>query len=126
MVFVRLEGGTVISVEADWLQPPSGRHEGWEILGERGAASLSPLRFRIVKDGSWIDDGPPPGALAPSDYGMKRLYNAFLEAVRSGGPAPVAGAEIVRIQSLMDALYESAALGREVPVRAPNHERGRE
>lgn len=121
MAFVRLEGDTVITVEADWLQPPSGRHEGWEILGERGAASLSPLRFRIVKDGSWIDDGPPPGALATGGYGMERLYTAFLQAVRTAGPAPVSGAEIVRIQCLMDALYESAALGREVPVRAPSN-----
>ena len=116
MAFVRLEGGTVITVEADWLQPPSGRHEGWEILGERGAASLSPLRFRIVKDGSWIDAGPPPGALAPGGYGMERLYTAFLKAVRNGGPSPVPSDEIVRMQRLMDALYESAALGREVPA----------
>ena len=126
LAFVRLQGGAVITVEADWLQPPSGRHEGWEILGERGAASLSPLRFRIVKDGAWIDDGPDPGALAPSDYGMERLYTAFLEAVRTGGPPPVPGPEIVRIQRLMDALYESAARQREVSVRTPNHERGRE
>ena len=118
LAFVRLAGDTVITVEADWLQPPSERPEGWEILGERGAASLSPLRFRIVKDGSWLDDGPEPGALAPSGYGMERLYTAFLEAVRSGGPSPVPGAEIVRIQGLMDALYESAARGREVPGRA--------
>ncbi len=120
--FVRLEGSAVITVEADWLQAPSERHEGWEILGERGAASLSPLRFRIVKDGSWIDDGPAPGTLAPSDYGMERLYTAFLDAVHAGGPAPVSGAEILRIQRLMDALYESAAQGREVPVRAPSNE----
>ena len=119
MAFVRLEGDTVITLEADWLQPPSGRHEGWEILGERGAASLSPLRFRTVKDGSWIDDGPPPGALAPGGYGMERLYTAFLEAVRTGGPSPVSGPEILRIQRLMDALYDSAARGREVPVAGP-------
>ena len=126
LAFVRLQGGAVITVEADWLQPPSERHEGWELLGERGAASLSPLRFRIVKDGSWIDDGPGPGTLAPGGYGMERLYTAFLKAVRSGGPSPVPGPEIVRIQRLMDALYDSAAREREVPVRTPNHERGRE
>ena len=123
LAFVRLAGGTVITVEADWFQPPSDRHEGWEILGGRGAASLSPPRLRTVRDGSWIDDGPPPGALAPSDYSMERLYTAFLEAVRTGGPAPVSGAEILRLQGLMDALYESAAKGREIPLRATNTER---
>ena len=103
-----------------------GATKGGRSSASAGAASLSPLRFRIVKDGSWIDAGPPPGALAPGGYGMERLYTAFLKAVRSGGPSPVPGPEIVRIQRLMDALYESAAREREVPVRTPNHERGRE
>jgi predicted dehydrogenase len=48
---------------------------------------------------------------------MGRLMAGFLEHVRAGGPAPVSGAEIVRIQRLMDALYESAASGTEVKLR---------
>jgi hypothetical protein len=43
----------------------------------------------------------------------------FLERVRAGGPAPVSGPEIVRIQRLMDALYESARREREVVMAAP-------
>ena len=42
MGLIRLAGGTVLTVEADWLQPPSARNEGWELRGDRGAASISP------------------------------------------------------------------------------------
>jgi predicted dehydrogenase len=114
--FVRLAGGAAVSVEANWLQPPSSRPEGWELLGEHGAASLSPLRVWLDRPGGWVDDTPPPGTLAPCDYRMERLVAEFLAAARAGGPPPVSGAEIVRIQRLMDALYASAARGAEVAV----------
>ncbi|HEV8639278.1 MAG TPA: Gfo/Idh/MocA family oxidoreductase [Chloroflexota bacterium] len=114
--FVRLEGGTAVTVEANWLQPPSSRPEGWELLGDRGAASLSPIRVWLDRDGAWVDDTPPPGTLAPCDYDMTRLIGGFLERVRDGGPAPVSAGEILRIQALMDALYASMASGREVAV----------
>jgi predicted dehydrogenase len=119
---VRLEGDVVIAVEANYLQPPSARPEGWEFWGERGAASISPIRVWLDQGDCWLDDTPPPGTLAPCDYHMERLIKGFLEAVRAGGPAPVSGAEILRIQRLMDALYKSAAQGREVEVeKALNH-----
>ena len=114
--FVRLADGIVITVEANWLQPPSERHEGWEFLGERGAASISPIRVQLDRGGQWIDDTPPSGTLAPCDYRMERLIAGFLQAVRAGDLAPVSSEEILRIQRLMDALYESAARSHEVAV----------
>ena len=113
---MRLRGGAVVTVEANWLQPPSARPEGWEILGDRGAASISPLRLRTVHDGVWTDGTPPAGSLAPCDYDMSRLMAGFLDSVAGGGPAPVSGEAIVRIQRLMDALYESDAAGRQVSL----------
>ena len=113
---VRLAGGTALMVEANWLQPPSRRPEGWELLGARGAASISPIQVWLERDGRWVDATPPRESLAPCDYDMGRLMAGFLERVRAGGPSPVGGPEILRIQRLMDALYESAALRREVAV----------
>jgi predicted dehydrogenase len=115
--FVRLAGGTTLTVEANWLQPPSARPEGWEILGDKGALSISPLRVYADGPGGWRDETPPPGRLAPCDYDMSRLMAGFLDRVRAGGPAPVSGAAIVRIQRLLDALYLSAATGREIDLR---------
>jgi predicted dehydrogenase len=113
---IRLSGGAVLTVEANWLQPPSRRPEGWEILGDRGSAAVSPLRVQTDGPTGWQDGTPPAGAVAPCDYDMGRLMAGFLDCVRRGGPAPVSGDAIVRIQRLMDALYESAATGREVAL----------
>jgi predicted dehydrogenase len=110
---IRLAGGTVLTVEADWLQPPMSRNEGWELRGDRGAASISPARVWIDR-GEWVDETPPAGTLAPCDYDMGRMMAEFLGQAQAGGPSPISGAEIVRIQRLMDALYASAAQGREV------------
>jgi predicted dehydrogenase len=50
---------------------------------------------------------------------MTRLIAGFLERVRDGGPPPVTGPEILRIQRLVDALYQSMASGREVAIADP-------
>lgn len=116
MSLLRLEGDTVLTVESNRLQPPSARPEGWELLGSRGAASLAPLRVLLDREGRWVDDTPAEGSLAPSDYDMRRLLTNFLEAVRSGGPSPMSGAEILRSQATIDALYASHLQGQEVAV----------
>ena len=102
------------TLEANWLQAPSPRPEGWEFLGERGNASLSPIRVVLDRGGEWVDDTPPVGSLEACDYRMDRLMANFLAAVRDGAPAPVAPDEILRIQRAMDALYLSVDRGREV------------
>ena len=84
---VRLENDVVITLEADWLQSPSQRPEGWEILGAKGAASLWPIAVKLDRGGTWLDDSPLAGSLAPCGHAMDQLMIRFLEAVRSGGPA---------------------------------------
>jgi predicted dehydrogenase len=113
---IRLASGTAVSVEANYLQAPSTRPEGWEILAEKATISISPLRVWLDRGDEWLDDTPPAGTLAPCDYRMNRLIEGFLDRVRIGGPAPVAGAEIIRIQGLMDALYDSMWSGQEVAL----------
>jgi len=115
---IRLANGTALTVEANYLQAPSTRPEGWEIVADRATASISPIRVWTDRGDTWIDDTPPPGVLAPCDYRMTRLVAGFLERVRAGGLSPVAGPEILRIQGLMDALHQSMRSGREVSVGA--------
>ena len=47
---------------------------------------------------------------------MKALIRGFLDAVLDQKKASVSGQEIIRLQRLVDALYESAAFRREVEV----------
>jgi predicted dehydrogenase len=119
VALVRLAGDTVLTVEANYLEPPSQRPEGWDLLGDRGAASIAPIRVWHDTGNEWVDRTPPAGKLAPGDYTFDRLVGGFLERVRSGGPAPVSGAEVLCIQRLIDALYRSRDLGREVAIAGP-------
>ncbi|HLZ09703.1 MAG TPA: Gfo/Idh/MocA family oxidoreductase [Chloroflexota bacterium] len=114
--FIRLANGTALTVEANFLQAPATRPEGWEILADRATAEISPIRVWLDRGDTWLDDTPPPGTLARCDYRMTRLIAGFLERVRDGGPPPVSGPEILRVQGLMDALYKSMAIGREVAI----------
>ena len=113
---VRLEGGTAISFEANWLQQPLSRPEGFELLGSKGSAAVCPLSVQLDRDYQWVDQTPPQESMQPSEYRMDRLMSEFLEAVRTGGDAPVSSEEVMRIQILVDALYESARTGREVLI----------
>ena len=117
--FVRLAGGTVLTVESNYLQPPSTRREGWAFLGDRGAASISPIKIWLDGGEGWQDRTPEAGTLKPCDYDMKTLINGFLLAIREEKEVPVSGPEIIRIQRLIDALYESAACGFEVEIASP-------
>jgi predicted dehydrogenase len=117
--FIRLANGTALTVEANYLQAPSTRPEGWEIVADRATASIEPIRVWSDRGDLWVDDTPPPGTLAPCDYRMTRLIAGFLERVRDGGPSPVTGPEILRVQRLMDALYQSIRTGHEVDVAGP-------
>ena len=114
--FIRLSGNTILTVEANFLQAPSDSHEGWAFLGDRGAASISPLRIWTDDGRSWREETPD---LKPCDYDMRPLIVEFLRAVRQGDGFSCFGWEIVRIQRLMDALYASAASGKEVAVARP-------
>jgi len=110
---IRLENGTVVTLEANWMAPDSPRPVGWELLAEKSAVSIRPLKV-LVDDGTdWLDQTP---ALPSVEFGMPDLMADFLERVRDGRPSLVTGPEILRIQAIMDALYESDKTGHEVAL----------
>ncbi|MCC6628698.1 MAG: Gfo/Idh/MocA family oxidoreductase [Chloroflexi bacterium] len=112
--WLRLAGGAVLTVEANFLARPAERPSGYELLTERGTASLLPLRVWRDTGDAWVDLTPPAGTLPPAPTGMTGLMSAFLTAVGSGGPAPVAGREIVALQQIVDSVYVSLRQGREI------------
>jgi predicted dehydrogenase len=49
------------------------------------------------------------------DLFTKKL-RAFVDAIKTGGPAPVPSSEIVYNQAIIDGLVKSAKLGREIEI----------
>ena len=113
---IRLAGGTVVTLEANWMAAPSERPTGWQVLADRAAVGMRPLRVMIDDGRDWVDE--TPSDVPSAEPGMAPLMADFLERIRDGRPSFISGREILMIQALMDALYESDRLGREVPFDA--------
>jgi len=52
----------------------------------------------------------------PEPGGHHAEIAAFIEAVRKGKPSPVPGVEALITQRILDAIYRSGELGKEVAV----------
>ncbi len=119
--FVRFEGGATLTLEASWAGF-SGKNEDMvtEVLGERGGIVQRNLNegyefeARVFsEEGGSLVETLVRQRLAPSPS----PYGEFVDALLEGRP-PLAPAEDgLKVQQVLDAVYLSARLGREVRVR---------
>jgi predicted dehydrogenase len=69
----------------------------------------------ILRDQPFLPyDNDPPVDMW---YGKMR---SFADAVKTNGPAPVPGDEIIYNQAICDGIYRSSQLGKEVEIIIPN------
>jgi predicted dehydrogenase len=120
-VFMRLDGGGTLLVEASWAaHRADGDEFGFTVYGTEGGAEL------IVEDyapvGSlklFTDDGGIPAETsltAQPGGGHKVVVARFLDKVRSGRWAEHDGSTAIELARIVDACYRSAAEQREVRV----------
>ncbi|HWT24720.1 MAG TPA: Gfo/Idh/MocA family oxidoreductase [Solirubrobacteraceae bacterium] len=118
-VFMRLQDGGTLLVEASWAAHRSDQDEfGITIYGTDGGAEL------IVRDmepsGSlriFTDDGGVPAETrltAPAGRGHKTVAERFVAAIRSGAWEGHDGAGAAELARVVDACYRSAADRREI------------
>ena len=126
--FIRLEGGVVLDFRISWamhLDTPGDTL----ILGTEGA-------LRIPSTECWNGTVGGPMKLYTDVAGLQtvtelpiipdegpglfdRKIRSFLDAIESGGPAPVPSSQILYHQAIIDAIARSAEAGREVEVVIP-------
>jgi predicted dehydrogenase len=121
---VRFAGGAVGVIDATTAAYPGGP-ERIELVGTEGAATLAGTalavawhdgrREEIAADASPGGTGADPMAF-PHDYHLG-VWRDFLDAIETGRPPRVSGAEALRVHRLIDALLEAGATGRTVAVR---------
>lgn len=113
--FVHFADGSTMNIEASWLlhQEESERMEVWA-TGMKGKISWPDGKFASVQNGVLYDTeikcatGLPPHT--------QELY-AFYDCVTSNKPSPVPYQETVKVIAILEAIYESSRLGREVKVK---------
>lgn len=108
---IRFADGTWLTLEAGWAWDRPDYSYSCEIIGDAAAARFDPLRVIAERDGKPVDC--TPAGVAGTDWGQ-----SVVAALRQGNEPPVRVSEALLVQRLIDALYQSAAEGREVAVRS--------
>jgi predicted dehydrogenase len=111
---IRFENGARMSLEADWLMHPTPRPFGIEYVGTDGRASLLPLRIE-VEHGADVEDLTPELEENPDPVGA--FLREAVECARTGASPIVQPHEMLHVQAVMDAVYESARTASTAPVR---------
>ena len=126
--FIRLEGGIVLDFRIAWamhLDTPGDTI----IMGTKGSLRIpstecwngsigGPLKlYKRVAETDVMTEFPMAAPNKRDNFYLK--VRSFLDAIKNGGAAPVPSSQIIINQALIDAINESAKLGREVEVKIP-------
>jgi predicted dehydrogenase len=113
--FIRFENGSVLLLESSFclnMKPASLRQI--ELFGDMGGATIEPVTVFSEKHGVLTDLSP---VHVPATKGFELEIGAFVEAVANGTPVPIPAENGVVVSRIIDAIYESSELGREVDIR---------
>jgi predicted dehydrogenase len=116
---VRFEGGFWLTLEGSWVWDEPGWNYSLDLVGDAGQARMDPLRLAAERAGAPVDvTGEAAGGMdfPPS---VARELADVVAAIREGREPLVRAREALAVQSITDALYRSAELGREVDVVVP-------
>ena len=128
--FVRLEGDIVLDFRIAWamhIDTPGDTI----LLGTEGALRIpstecwngsvgGPMKLYRDVAGQQTETILP---LCPQEDSFGGLFykklRSFMDAIKTGGPAPVPSSEILYNQAIIDGIVQSARLGREIAVEIP-------
>ncbi len=116
--FIQLEDGSTIALEVGWtLLTPQDKLYA-DVYGTKGGAVLNPLRvIKAMKEG--LVNITPQMDESPS-YRYKLSYRDelrhFVQCLREDKPMLSSGAESLERMRVLEAMYQSAHLGKEVKL----------
>jgi predicted dehydrogenase len=113
---IRFADGTWLTLEAGWSWDRPDYSYSCEIVGDLATVQLDPVRLIGEHHGVAVDRTPHGVGGTNWPQSVTTGITAVVDAVRQGTPPPIGMEEGLRLQVLIDALYRSAELGREVAV----------
>ncbi len=113
---IRLDGDACLFFKISWAMHFDSLGRTF-FLGTEGGLDMDAMRIYHDEFGTGAHtDVPKQG---PWKDAWFRKVEAFAEALRDGGSAPIPGEDILRSQAILDAIYRSAAAKSEVKVEIP-------
>ncbi len=114
VALVRFENGATMEVESSFAANIENDVMDIKLLGDKGGASLSPLKIYTEKNKTLYDITPVHlPRLASHEENIKK----FVQALRDGGQPPVTGEEGLMVTEIIDAIYKSSDENREVQLQ---------
>ncbi|HEX9895567.1 MAG TPA: Gfo/Idh/MocA family oxidoreductase [Gemmatimonadales bacterium] len=114
---VHCEGGLSIFVDVTWRYIGEGEYFGAGVRGAKGSASLNPLRVWKEMHGTVHDVSPSGSGNRENLFiaAFRAQWAHFLAALRGEAPPPLLD-EQVTVLKVLEAIYRSAADGRDVTL----------
>jgi predicted dehydrogenase len=118
VALVRFKGGLALTLEVNWSMLMDEDFAYLNVYGSEGGALLNPLRIHRELHGQLLNVTPAhqekPKSVFKDSY--RRAIQHFLDCVRGQAEVMSPGEEGLRVLELMEAIYRSAAEGREVVI----------
>lgn len=115
--FLRFENGAAAVIKVCWAAHIDSLGTSF-LLGTKGGLKLTnPPEWFFDHAGYMVQTKLPQ--VSDSD-GFVQEIHFFVEAIRNGTPPPVRPEEALTVQAVLEAIYKSAELKREVPVTIPS------
>jgi predicted dehydrogenase len=116
---VRFANGFWLSIEGTWMwdDPGGGWNYSFDLVGDRAQARLHPLKLtREAADGRIVEVATADADDVSFPESVDRELADVVAAVRQREPPLAPLQDALYVQAIVDALYASAAAGREVEV----------
>jgi len=115
--FIRFANGACVTLESSFMSNGEGDPYETQIYGTKAGALVRPVGdppLQIFKelDGQFFTMSPARIPNVPRTHHAE--VEAFIQAIQDGKPSPVPGSEGVILTQILEAIYESAATGREI------------
>jgi predicted dehydrogenase len=115
--FIRLENGAAVSLECSFMGNLPGDPFQAQFFGARSGASLKPWQKELTiyteQDGQLFD--MTPASIPKTDFTLAAAQS-FLDAAEGKAPCLVTGEHGCMLNAVFDAMYKSAASGKEESV----------
>ncbi len=122
VALLRCRGELTIELNVAWAAnlPEGVYRDGLVIMGTRGGVHFAPLLAKATL-ATEDSEGPlevdiPVSSMDPWEDAWDEQYRQFARLVREGGTPIASGVEARSLQRAIDAIYESARLGREISI----------
>lgn len=126
VALLKFTSGALGIIEATTATRPKDLEGSISILGEKGSVEIAGFAVNEMKTWNFVDAGPEDKGVVehyrnnpPDVYGFGHLeyLRGVVDCILNGGKALVDGLEGRRSLELINAIYESAELGKEVRMR---------